>query len=144
MLCVVQVSMATAFSDIPVFDWEKPTQAGWKKFENHARLMFDGPLAGKATKVKCSYLLLWLGDKGREVFSTWQLEADDLNDLEVYIAKFQEHITPKFNTVFARFQFFDRNQMDGEKSTYYITALKLLAQQCDTTSLRIMDILTGN
>lgn len=67
--------------------------------------MFDGPLAGKAAKVKCSYLLLWLGDKGREVFSTWQLEADDLNDLEVYIAKFQEHITPKVNTVFARFQF---------------------------------------
>lgn len=123
--------MATNLSDIPAFDWEKPTQHGWKKFESHARLMFDGPLSGKSAKIKCSYLLLWLGDKGREIFSTWELDNDDVNDIDVYFERFKDYITPEVNTVFARYQFFDRNQLSSEKTSDYITALKLLAQHCD-------------
>ena len=43
--------MTKMLAENPVFDWEKPTQARWKKFESHARLMFDGPLAGKSAKI---------------------------------------------------------------------------------------------
>ena len=65
--------MATNLADIPSFDWDKPTQQAWLEFENHVNLMFDGPLSGKTNKVKSSYLLIWVGAQGREVFTTWSL-----------------------------------------------------------------------
>ena len=42
----------------------------WAKFEQHAR-MFVGPLSDKTEIQKVSYLLLWIGEKGRKMFSTF-------------------------------------------------------------------------
>ena len=117
--------------DAPSFDWSKASLASWNKFESHCKLMFNGPLHGKAASIKCSYMLIWLGEKGREVFSTWDLEADELNVVDTYFQKFKEYITPQVNTVFARFEFLNRQQQDGEKTEDFITALKVLAQHCD-------------
>ncbi len=104
--------MATNLIDIPVFDlekptqlaWKKPTQLAWKKFESHVSLMFEGPLSGKSAKVKCSYLLLWLGDVGREIHSTWDLADNEANDVAVILKKFNEHITPKGEPSLLSFQ----------------------------------------
>lgn len=89
-----------------------------------------------------AFLLLWLGEKG--VFSTWKIESDEENDIEVYFDKFKNHITPKVNTVFARFQFFYRNQKEGKKSEVYITALKVLAQHCDHDAFKCEHYLDRN
>ena len=123
--------MATNLADIPSFDWDKPTQQAWLEFENHVNLMFDGPLSGKTNKVKSSYLLIWVGAKGREVFTTWSLADNEKDKPYVYLEKFKQHITPQVNLVYSRFQFLDREQNDGEKSSEFVTALKLLAQHCD-------------
>ena len=40
-------------------------------------------------------------------------------------------LTPQVNLVYSRFQFLDREQSDGEKSSELFSALKLLAQHCD-------------
>jgi len=74
---------------------------------------------------------LWLGDKGREVFSTWTINDDEEDKTEVYFENLKNHITPKVNAVFARYQFSQRNQNKGEKSEVFITALTLLIQHCD-------------
>ena len=52
----------------PNFDWEStnsPEQ--WREFKSHIELVFDGPLEEKSKEVKVNYLLLWIGDKGREI-----------------------------------------------------------------------------
>jgi hypothetical protein len=56
----------------PKFDWEStnlPEQ--WRKFKSHVELIFDGPLKEKSEEVKFNYLLLWIGDNGREIRETW-------------------------------------------------------------------------
>ena len=61
--------MQAAGFDPPLMRWDKsnlPEQ--WEKFERHARLVFSGgPLKGKEEEEKVSFLLLWVGDKGRDI-----------------------------------------------------------------------------
>ena len=36
------------------------------RFKQHAELMFTGPLRYKSEAEKCSFLMLWIRDKGRD------------------------------------------------------------------------------
>ncbi|KAJ8351148.1 hypothetical protein SKAU_G00226240 [Synaphobranchus kaupii] len=70
--------MDTAGVPSPKIDWDSPNLPGeWKKFKQHVQLMFSGPLTGKGEEEKCSYLLLWIGEKGRDIFNTWTLTVDE-------------------------------------------------------------------
>ena len=56
----------------PKMDWTSAhISEEWKNFKQHAELIFKGPLADKDEQEKCSYLLLWIGDKGRYIYNTW-------------------------------------------------------------------------
>ena len=45
--------------------------------------MFTGPLKGKSEEEKVSYLLLWVGDKGRDIRHTWKdIKAGDEKKLK--------------------------------------------------------------
>ena len=56
----------------PTMNWESPAlKEAWTKFEQHARLMFAGPLSDKTQPQRVSYLLLWVSEKGRDIFSTF-------------------------------------------------------------------------
>ena len=64
--------------DNPKMDWEsKDLNSSFKRFKEHAEFMFKGPLATKDEAVKCNYLMLWVGDKGRHIFSTWTIPGGD-------------------------------------------------------------------
>ena len=57
---------------IPKFNWESnDLPRAWKNFVSHATFMFTGPLKEKSEAEKCNYLMLWVGDKGRDVYDTW-------------------------------------------------------------------------
>ena len=44
--------------------------------------MFSGPLKAKTEEEKVSYLLLWVGVKGRDIRHTWtDISADDAKKL---------------------------------------------------------------
>ena len=50
----------------------------WEKFMRHNALMFSGPLKAKTEEEKVSYLLLWVGDEGKDIRHTWtDISADD-------------------------------------------------------------------
>ena len=56
----------------PCMNWDSsnlPEQ--WDKFKVHVELIFSGPLKAKSEEEKVSYLLLWIGDQGRQIFRTW-------------------------------------------------------------------------
>ncbi|KAK0137209.1 hypothetical protein N1851_026595 [Merluccius polli] len=51
----------------PRMDWESSNLPdAWRRFKQHAELMFTGPLKNKSEEEQCSFLLLWIGDKGQD------------------------------------------------------------------------------
>ncbi|KAL3847373.1 hypothetical protein ACJMK2_018288 [Sinanodonta woodiana] len=106
-------------------DWEKSNlTTSWAKFQQHCELIFNGPMSRINDAVKANYILLWVGDKGRDIFSTWTLTEEDKKDPTTIFTKFKHHVQPKLNPVFARLKF--NNKVQGSKTIdHYITSLKL-------------------
>ena len=49
----------------PQMDWDPENlPERWKRLRQYVELMFSGPLAAKKEEEKCSYLLIWCGEKG--------------------------------------------------------------------------------
>jgi hypothetical protein len=64
-------------------------------------------------KIQCAYLLIWIGEKGREIYKTFEIEAENKNKIEPYLLKFHEYATPKKNRVFTRYIFQKHDQHEG-------------------------------
>ena len=67
-------------------DWvSKDLSASFRTFKKHAEFMFKGPLSGKTEDVRCNYLMLWVGDKGRHIYITLTLQRNwTLNNTETF------------------------------------------------------------
>ena len=76
--------------------------------------------------MKVTYLLLWIGDTGRDIFNTWTIPEDEAKCLNVLYEQYARHVQPKLNPVFARFKF--NNKVQGSNTVdQFITKLKLLS-----------------
>lgn len=112
-------------------DWDSSNlPEAWRRFRQHAELMFTGPLREKEEADKCSYLLLWIGEKGRDVYNTWTLSADEAKMLKTYYDKYTGYITPKANPIYARYKFHEKMQGEHESFEQFVTELKLLVKDC--------------
>lgn len=114
----------------PCMDWNSTNLVdSWKTFQQHVQLIFDGPLKDKDDAIKISYLLIWIGDKGRDVFNTWTLNNDEKKELNTYYTCFMQYVQPKLNPVFSRFKF--NNKIQGQLSIeQFVIRLRLLAKDC--------------
>ena len=73
-------------------DWtSKDLPTAWKAFRQHCEFMFGGPLKRKIEEEKCNYLMIWVGDKGRDIYNTWELTADEVKKLETYYTRFETY-----------------------------------------------------
>ena len=43
----------------------------------HSELMFSGPLRRLDEEAKVSFLLIWVGEKGRDIWNTWTLSDEE-------------------------------------------------------------------
>ena len=86
-------------------------------------LMFTGPLATKSGAEKCSYLLLCVGQQGRDIHNTWTLTNDQKKDPAFLLSKFEEYCEPRKNVTLERHKFFSRNQAVHEPIDAYVTDL---------------------
>ncbi len=117
---------------MPTMNWEATNlPEAWRKFQHHAELMFSGPLKKKGEDEKCSYLLLWVGEKGRDIFNTWTLFADEVNILKSYYDCFTAYVEPKANVIFARYKFHEKVQGEREPFEQFVTNLRLLIKDCN-------------
>ena len=125
--------MALSGLECPVMQWEGDNlKENWRRFKQHVELMFTGPLKSRNEAEKCSYLLIWVGQKGRDIYNTWtDISEEDRQKLQTYYDRFENHVSPKANPVFARFKFHSRTQDTSETAEKFITALRILAQDCD-------------
>ena len=103
----------------------------WEKFMRHTALMFSGPLKAKTEEEKVSYLLLWVGDKGRDIRHTWtDITADNAKKLDTFYERFKKHVRPMLNPIFARYQF--NNEIQGSEAIdSFVTRLRLKSRDCD-------------
>lgn len=74
----------------PQMDWDA---------KNLPELMFSGLLTAKKEEEKCSYLLIWWGDKERDIANTWSNVTED--DKE----RFANHVEPRCNPVLCHYKF---------------------------------------
>ena len=66
---------------------------------------------GKKEEEKCSYLLIWYGEKGRDIANTWNdVTEEDKKKLKTYFERFSNHVKPKCNPLFFRYKFHKRVQ----------------------------------
>ena len=66
--------MDSATGHNPRMDWDARDLAGtFNTFREHAEFMFGGLLERKSEESKYKYFMLWIGEKGKETFSTWRV-----------------------------------------------------------------------
>ena len=65
------------------------------------------------------YLLLWSGEEGIDVSSTWDLSDTESNILSVYWDRFGKYVAPKSNFRIARFKLRSMKQDNGESVDAY-------------------------
>jgi hypothetical protein len=74
-------------------------------FKQKCQLIFQGPLAGKGEQYKARMLLLWVGDKGLEIYNAARFEAEeDKLKTDKIFEKLGEYAKPLSNHILARFR----------------------------------------
>ena len=97
----------------------------------HTALMFSRPLKAKTEEEKVSYLLLWVGDKGRDIGHTWtEISADGAKKLDTFYERFKKHARPTLNPIFALYRF--NNELQGsEVIDSFVRRLRLKSRDCN-------------
>ena len=118
----------------------------FRKFEEHWTLFEKTELKGRSEGERCSYFLLCIGEKGREVhktltFATPETETNQegvttwkrtTNELK---SAFKTYCNPRKNITFERHKFNIRNQEENESIDQYVTVLRTLAATCEFETL---------
>lgn len=120
----------------PRMDWNAADLLqALKKFKATCQLYFSGPLKEKSEEEQISYLLIWTGDEGIELVSTWSLTETEQSKLDTYWAKFEEFVAPKSNFRLARYKFRTLKQEKGESVDSFIKKVRILAKECKYTNI---------
>ena len=90
----------------PTMDWTSngDVYKRFQLFRQKADLIFAGPLAGKSEDYKVRMLLLWIDDKGLEIYNTacWDQDEDKLKLKPVW-QRLEAYVKPPSNQIPARF-----------------------------------------
>ena len=134
--------------------WAAPKQLSFdsnisenfRKSVEHWLLLEKTELKERTQEEKCSYFLLLIGEKGREVhktltFTTPEYETDGetrtwkRTTAELTTA-FKEYCSPKKNITYERHKFNTRKQGENESSDQCVTELRILASTCEFETLK--------
>ena len=130
----------------PRMNWDaSDLSKEWERFYQHCEFTFGGPLSKCTEKEKICNLMSFVGDKGREIYLTFQWEtvkvgsgesAQDVSEKDILVrvvGKFKAHLEAKKNPIMAAVKFDRRRQLQGETFDSFVTDLKLLARGLDMT-----------
>jgi hypothetical protein len=118
-------------SNMPKMNWSSgDLPAAWKSFQQHCEFAFGGPLKGKSEEQRCNYLMIWVGEKGRDVYNTWNLTGEESKKLNTYYEGFEAYVKPKSNNIFARYKFQNIVQQEKEPFEQFLTKRKIEVKDC--------------
>jgi len=124
--------MESIVGQSPVMDWQShDLDSAWKAFKTHVEFMFNGPLKEKDEPQRCAYLMLWVGEKGRNIFSTWDITDEEKKVIKNYFDRFEQYVKPRSNIIYNRYKFQSRVQQEGETFEQFVTELQVLVKDCD-------------
>ena len=88
--------MALSGIDTSSVKWEgENLREEWRQFKQHVDLIFSGPLKSRSEAEKCSHLLTWVGQKGRDIHNTWSnIPEENRGKLNTYHERFEQHVNP--------------------------------------------------
>ena len=111
---------------IPHMDWcSSDAPQALRKFKDICQLYFSGPLKEKSEPEQISFLLIWSGDEGRELASTWTLTGDE---------KKEDYVATRSNFGLARYKLRAIKQEPSEAVDSFLTKVRILVKQCKYTS----------
>ena len=91
----------------------------------------------KAEAVQVATLLTVIDEKAREVFAMFRWDEDeDQAKIGKVVDKFKTYCQPRKNISFERHRFNQRSQEPGELCDQYRTALRLLAESCESRQMK--------
>jgi hypothetical protein len=90
------------------FAFEVNLAESWKQWQKALDFYLPATESdSKSDKVKTSILLTCIGEKGREIYDTFEFEnAGDKLKLKPVLKKLEEYCNPRSNTTFERHKFF--------------------------------------
>ena len=78
----------------------------FRSFKQYCCLIFDGPFSKKPEKERVTYLLLWIGRRGRDIYDGWRWDYEDEKySLNKVWQRFELHIEQKVNPYLAHYNF---------------------------------------
>ena len=119
-------------------NWEThDLPSAFRSFRQYCDLIFEGPYAKKTEREKVTYLLLWIGQHGIEIYNSWGWSDErDAHKLTTVWKRFSDHIEPKVNAYLARFQFSQLKQHPAEAVDDYIARCRVAATKCKFNDVR--------
>ena len=71
------MAAATSFAS-PQIDWDAPDPiTAFARFKRKCQLMFSSVLKDTDDKKKVSYILLWSGEKGLDIYNSWTFTKEE-------------------------------------------------------------------
>lgn len=112
-----------------VMQWEGDIpKENWHRFKQHVKFMFTGPLNSR-TEEKYSYLLIWVGPEKKG--STTRVLTFPTMTASLYHGHFESQVSPKEILFSSMFKFHRRVQDSSETEEEIVTALQIIAHDCD-------------
>ena len=115
------------------FSFEGNVSQGWKLWLKHFEFYLTATEKdGKSEKVKTSVLLTCIGQKGREIYETFNFDnpGDEMR-LASVLEKFSEYCNTRKNITILRHKFFTYRQHEGQSFHDFVTELKKLSSECE-------------
>ena len=82
-------------------DFESTNLSEAWRWRQTMELLLSGPLSEKSDAQKCSYFLLYIGQRGRDIFNTWpETDEQTVNDL---FTKFAAYCMPRNIVILSRY-----------------------------------------
>eukprot|EP00731_Ephydatia_muelleri_P001018 Em0001g1018a len=103
----------------------------WRQWRQTMELFIELSMPDKSEKEKCSAFLYIIGQAGRDIFNAFVLTAEERDKINILFAKFESYCKPKRNVTVERYKFNTRMQAAEESIDQFVTALRLIAKDCD-------------
>ena len=127
--------MATASIDMPRLLWDTTdAPRAFAQFKQRCELIFKTVLKEADDDEKVSYILLWSGCEGMELYNSWTFDpATDSTKPDKVLAKFAAFFEPKANFRLQRYELSGRFQKKDEPIDAFISSLTNIALKCKFT-----------
>ena len=118
----------------PTMNWKAlDLSREWERFNKHFTYYCMGPLASKDETVKIGYLLLCVGERGRQIHENTELSEVEKVKLKANLEVFQKYTEPRKNALRAGYKFDKKYQGENELFDDFITDLRIVSKDCHFT-----------